>query len=110
MNPFIAHLVGDFLLQNEWMAMNKRKSSFVCLMHVLVYMLPLFLTHLNWWQLLLIGATHFLQDRTDFVFWWVRSYKRVPKEHWGIIPLLVDQGFHILTIEVVIQLGLLPSF
>lgn len=29
---FIAHLVGDFLLQNHWMQA-KSKSSFVCSVH-----------------------------------------------------------------------------
>jgi hypothetical protein len=105
MNPFIAHLVGDFILQNEWMAANKRKSSLVCLLHVLVYVLPFLLTGLVWWQIILIGTTHFLQDRSGFVFWWVRFYKRVPEKHWGIIPLMVDQGFHLLTIEMAILLG-----
>lgn len=106
MNPYIAHLVGDFLLQNEWMAMNKRKSSWVCFVHVLVYLVPFLFTSMHWWQILLIGGTHFLQDRTDFVFWWMRNYKRVPEAHWGVIPLLVDQGFHLLLIEVTIQIAL----
>lgn len=82
--------------------MNKRKSTWVCLVHVLVYLLPFLFTSLSAWQLLLIGLAHFLQDRTDFVFWWMRTYKRVPEAHWGVIPLLVDQGFHLLTIELVL--------
>ena len=102
MNPFIAHLVGDFILQNEWMAINKRRSSWTCFVHVVVYMLPFFLVSISWWQFLLIGATHFIQDRSGFVFWWMRHYKKVPEAHWGIIPLLVDQGFHLLTIELVL--------
>ena len=105
MNPFIAHLVGDFILQNEWMAVNKRHTSFVCLVHVLVYLLPFLLTGLAWWQLVLIGVTHFAQDRSGFVFWWMKTYKRVPEEHWGGIPLLVDQGFHLMMIEFALMLG-----
>ncbi|HNB54847.1 MAG TPA: DUF3307 domain-containing protein [Anaerolineales bacterium] len=107
MNPYVAHLVGDFLLQNEWMAMNKRKSSWACFVHVMVYLIPMAFTGLAWWQLLLIGVTHFAQDRSDFVFWWMRTYKRVPQEHWGVIPLLVDQGFHFLAIELTILLSAL---
>jgi hypothetical protein len=30
MNPFFTHLVGDFILQNEWMDVNKKRSSRVC--------------------------------------------------------------------------------
>ncbi|NUM49276.1 MAG: DUF3307 domain-containing protein [Anaerolineales bacterium] len=105
MNPYIAHLIGDFLLQNEWMAMNKRKSAWACFIHVLIYLLPMLFTSLNEWQLLFIGVTHFLQDHTDFVFWWMRAYKRVPEQHWGVIPLLVDQGFHFLAIEIALYVG-----
>jgi len=104
-NPFIAHLVGDFILQNEWMAVNKRRKSFVCLVHVLVYLLPFLLTGLAWWQLVLIGVAHFAQDRSGFVLWWIKTYKRVPEKHWGGIPLLIDQGFHLLMIELTLMLG-----
>jgi hypothetical protein len=33
----IGHLVGDFLLQNDWMAANKKKNSWVCLLHCLIW-------------------------------------------------------------------------
>lgn len=105
MNPFIAHLIGDFILQNEWMAMNKRNSSWACLVHVLVYITPFLLTGLEWWQLLWIAATHFLQDRTGFVLWWIKHFKRVPPEHIGVIPLMVDQAFHLIMIELSLLLS-----
>ncbi len=44
MSPLVAHLVGDFILQNEWMASNKKHRSFACLVHVLVYLLPFLLS------------------------------------------------------------------
>jgi hypothetical protein len=89
------------------MAKNKRDHSWVCFIHVLVYLIPMSFTGLQWWQLLIIGGTHFLQDRTDFVYGWMRNYKRVPREQWGAIHLLVDQGFHFLAIELALYLGTL---
>ena len=107
MNPIVAHLVGDFILQNEWMAVNKKQSSLICTIHVLVYLLPFLFCNLCWWQICFIGIQHFLQDRTGFVFWWIHFWKRVPKEHLGNLHLFVDQSFHILWIEIVIHLSFL---
>ncbi len=33
----IGHLVGDYLLQNDWMAANKTRSSFVCAVHAVLW-------------------------------------------------------------------------
>ena len=105
MHPFLAHLIGDFIIQTDWMAKNKKHSSFAALVHVLAYLLPFIFTGLAWWQMLLIGVTHFAQDRSSFVAWWMRVWKKVPDENWGIIPLSVDQVFHLLIIQIVIWLG-----
>jgi hypothetical protein len=102
--PLIAHIVGDFILQNEWMAREKKRSSFACLVHVAVYMLPFLLCSLTWWQLALIALQHFLQDRTGFVFWWMRVWKRVHRDYWSSIGLFVDQAFHLTWIAVVLSL------
>ena len=105
MNPFVAHLVGDFILQNEWMAGNKKNRNFACLIHVLVYLVPFLLCPLDWWQIALIGVQHFSQDRTAFVMWWMRVWKRVHSNYLKELPLYVDQAFHILWIQIVIWMG-----
>jgi hypothetical protein len=105
MNPFVAHLIGDFILQNEWMATKKTQSSFVCMVHVLVYLVPFLLCNLQWWQIALIGAQHFVEDRKMlFTSFWMRVWKRVPPENWNL-RLFVDQAFHIVWIEVVVLIG-----
>lgn len=105
MNPIVAHLVGDFILQNEWMAANKKRSSVACLVHVLLYLVPFLACNIQWWQIVLIGAQHFVQDRSVFILWWMRVWKRVHQEKWMDLPLYVDQGFHLLWIEIVLWLG-----
>jgi hypothetical protein len=105
MNPFVAHLIGDFILQNDWMAGNKKRSSVACLVHILVYLVPFLTCHLQWWQIGLIGVQHFAQDRTGFILWWMRVWKRVHPDNWKEIPLYVDQTFHLMWIEVVVLLG-----
>lgn len=32
-NALVGHLVGDYLIQNDWMALNKKQSSLHCAVH-----------------------------------------------------------------------------
>ena len=92
------HLIGDFLLQNHWMQM-KSKSSFVCAVHVLSYMLPFLLVgyaiQVPGWMLGLIAAEHFLQDRFALHLKWMKAYSHSTSEQWPTGPLCVDQAMHI---------------
>jgi hypothetical protein len=62
-DQLVAHLVGDFMLQNDWMARNKYHSSLACGVHVVVYTLPFLFITQNPWTLLVIAGTHFAIDR-----------------------------------------------
>ncbi|MCA9743438.1 MAG: DUF3307 domain-containing protein [Deferribacteres bacterium] len=108
MHWIYAHLIGDFLLQTDWMAREKKRSSWACLVHVLTYMIPFLFTPLAWWQLLLVGAQHFVQDRTDLVVWFMektgkREFTKPPSAPWSVI--LVDSILHILFIALIEALG-----
>jgi hypothetical protein len=59
----LAHLIGDFVLQSEWMAVNKSKRSFPALVHVFFYTLPFLFLTTDISTLLIISGTHFLIDR-----------------------------------------------
>jgi hypothetical protein len=65
MHWILAHLIGDYLLQNDWMAQNKQKSSWACTVHVATYMIPFFFCGLTEWQFLLIAIQHWVQDRAS---------------------------------------------
>ena len=105
MNPFVSHLIGDFILQNEWMAVNKKNRSLACLVHTLVYLIPFLICQLQWWQIALIAIQHFIQDRTEIIMWWGRVWKRTDLKRWNALPLFVDQAFHIVWIEIVLLAG-----
>jgi len=93
-----AHLIGDFLLQNDWMQA-KSKSSWVCTAHVASYSNPfivlLFLGQLDWVPFLLLLAQHWLQDRFALHLKWMAFYGQTPPDRWPVGPLCVDQAFHI---------------
>mgnify|MGYP000214500488 CR=1 FL=1 len=101
MHWIYAHLIGDFIIQNDWMAENKKSNTFVCIVHILTYLIPFFLTSLVTWKLLLIGLEHFVQDRTNIVVRFMelkgsKNFAKLPFTPWSIF--LVDNILHILFI------------
>lgn len=77
MEILLPHLMGDFLLQNQWMADNKQKSSLACAVHCLVYTLcyyAWFLATIGVVGYLVIFATHFVIDRFGLALVWMRCY------------------------------------
>lgn len=63
MEQMLAHLFGDYVLQSPWMADNKSKRSWPCLVHVFYYTLPFLLLTRSWKALLAIAVSHFVLDR-----------------------------------------------
>jgi hypothetical protein len=103
----LAHLIGDYLLQNDWMAINKKKSSWACLYHVLSYLAPFFFCNLELWQILAIGIQHFVQDRTNLIIWFMKIkgsevFATGPCSPWSII--FTDNIVHILFIALITSL------
>jgi hypothetical protein len=107
MHWIFAHLIGDYLLQNDWMAKGKKGSSLVCLAHVATYMMPFLFIGAAWWQLLAIAAQHFAQDRTKVVNWFLNAtgkadFAKPPMAPWSII--VVDNTFHVLFIAAILAI------
>lgn len=96
---FIAHLTGDFILQNHWMQA-KVRNSFVCLVHVLIYS-ALFWLLLPWPWVIAILIQHYLQDRYSLHRKWMTLYRHTTPDIWPVGPICVDQAFHLLFITLV---------
>lgn len=62
-DQLMAHAVGDYLLQSEWMATEKTKRSVAALVHCAFYILPFLFITQNIYTLAVIGGTHFVIDR-----------------------------------------------
>jgi len=109
MDWLIAHLTGDYILQTDWMADNKKKSSWACTVHVFSYMLPFLLLGLTWWQLSLIAVQHWAQDRSTFTVWYMTniSGQRNFAENTFFLPwslVIIDNTWHLIWIYVVIEI------
>ena len=104
MHWIYAHLIGDYLLQNDWMAQNKKKKDLACIAHVAAYMVPFLFCGFNGWQLLLIASQHYALDRTDFVGWFMavkgsKAFRDGPYAPWSSV--ITDNILHILWIAIV---------
>ncbi len=91
MRMLFSHLIGDYLLQNNWMALNKKKKWIPCLVHcaiysitVVLFLLPEILSFsFAVATLVVIGVflSHLILDKTPIIEKWLhfiggRSYKR----------------------------------
>jgi chromate transport protein ChrA len=68
-NQLIAHMVGDYIIQSDWMANNKTKWSLACFLHVITYALPFLFFRPSLLSLTVIVGTHFIIDR-----WWLARF------------------------------------
>ena len=71
-DQLVAHAVGDYIIQSDWMADNKTKSDVAALIHAATYTLPFLLITTDALALAWILMTHFFIDRyrlSRFVNW-----------------------------------------
>ena len=70
MLQLILHGIGDYYLQTDWQALNKKRKGWTgflaCLIHCTTYSIPFFLIG-TWKAVLAIFLTHFIIDRTNIV-------------------------------------------
>ena len=69
MQELLAHLVGDYIFQNDWMALGKYRSWKIAVLHGMIYSIPFIFLTQNLFVLFLIGATHFVIDHWKLAIW-----------------------------------------
>jgi hypothetical protein len=63
MELLLCHLVGDYVLQSDWMALEKTKKTIPAIVHAFVYTLPFCVLTQSPGAIAFILFTHFLIDR-----------------------------------------------
>ena len=71
MNQLICHLIGDYVIQNHWMANAKTRSCVAAAVHAITYTLPFLMLTRSPLVLAIITGTHFLIDRFRLARYWV---------------------------------------
>ena len=111
----VAHVVGDFVLQSDWMANNKTGNTLAALAHASCYLLPFLLLTTNPLTLTIIGVTHFIIDRFRLARYvvWARNLPWPGSKPWsecretgfapGLPPylsawllIIVDNSIHVV--------------
>lgn len=118
------HLIGDFFLQSDWMALNKSKSLFALWLHCAVYSLCFIPWGLDFY--LLTFAAHFITDaitsritsRLWFINFHIEKLREFdvphnvviaaiatvkPTRHWFFVMIGVDQFIHCLTLALTLR-------
>ena len=94
------HMLGDYILQNEWMAQHKLSDFRVRFVHVAVYGASFMLW--RWYFFgelggrfsLAVMATHFVID----------SYRFAENHPYPPKSILIDQSLHIITLAILVRL------
>lgn len=97
----IAHLVADWILQNDWMALNKMSLRHpAAWVHATIQGVCLGFA-LGWQAGLVLGFVHVLIDTRLPGDWWIRVFKKCSKSaELGSIAIWLDQTLHIVCIAV----------
>jgi len=86
----------------------RKKKFFPAFVHALTYSAVFFFTDFAWWQIVLIGLQHYLQDSTQLILWFMKKtgseeFATGVCSPWSLI--LMDNIIHILFIAIVEAIG-----
>jgi hypothetical protein len=115
-DQLVAHVVGDYVLQSDWMATHKAHQTLPAALHALAYTVPFVSLTRAPLALLLICLSHFLIDRwrlARYVAWVANRLGPPPYPAWrdchqtGHVPgrpewmthwllVIVDNTLHVL--------------
>jgi len=98
----VCHLVGDFILQTDFIAARKLRDWRIRLLHVALYLLPFLWIVFSYSSsvirgvifLVAVGVTHFILD----------SGRIASGENWPPKPIVVDQVWHLVTLAFLIRI------
>ena len=115
----VGHLLGDYVVQNDWMAKNKSlpflprhdkglDGDLACTAHCLCYTLAVWVCSfwwMPWWGLVACFLVHWPIDRFRLAGPWMRNlsgqyeFATGPLSPWSII--VVDNTAHLLTLFLI---------
>jgi hypothetical protein len=83
------HFVADFLLQSDWMAINKSKQIGALLVHALVYSISFLAFGMSFWFITFLthAVTDAITSRITSKLWFVQTYPRPHVDNYGAYPL-----------------------
>ena len=106
---FVSHLVGDWILQNDWQAKNKSKSWWALITHVVVYHILILIVLLYYVgsqpsvyiAVALLALSHLILDRQTTIIWLMQHFHNSGNgtpERWLMVAF--DQALHIVLLGI----------
>jgi hypothetical protein len=105
----VMHFVCDFLLQSDWMALNKSQKVEALVLHVTVYSLPFGVFGVGFLVATFIAHfwTDFFTSRVNAKLWFIQMEQRelldgwfygrlLPTRHWFFVSIGFDQLLHLV--------------
>ncbi len=91
----LAHLVGDYLLQSDWMALEKTQMWLPAVAHAVTYTLPYVLVTQSVAALAVIASTHAVIDRYRLArhVCWAKNFL-APRSYWYPWRECRGTGYH----------------
>ena len=79
-NPIFCHLIGDYVLQSDFLAKTKGENLYHLYVHCLLYTMPFYILYGLDWRICFLFGSHVIIDSL--------------KAKWGIISYTQDQILH----------------
>ena len=94
-SQLVAHAVGDYLIQSDWMANEKTKMSLAAACHAVTYTLPFLFLSTSASALAAIAASHFVIDRWRLARFAVFAKNFIaPRSAWRPWGECAATGYH----------------
>jgi hypothetical protein len=84
-DQLLAHAIGDYVLQSDWMVTEKYSVWLATIVHVFFYTLPFLFITTNPLTLAIISGTHLLIDRYRLARYvvWLKNYPWPGSKPWS---------------------------
>jgi hypothetical protein len=93
-DQLLAHAIGDYVLQSDWMANEKTKQSFAAACHAVFYTLPFLIFRPSYGALMVICGTHFIIDRWRLARYVVYTKNFLSPRPWSAWAECSGTGYH----------------
>lgn len=109
MDILMGHFIGDYVLQTDWMGMNKSKNDWVCALHSLIYTLSV-AACVNCWLsnfMFTVALQHFIFDRDRRLIKWLiadRHFKWATDRERMWLMFFYDNLSHLFTIWILLKI------
>ena len=116
----IGHLIGDYLFQNNWMALNKKDHLLPVVVHACIYIIPIcallaFMPQVTWaglgYYVALNAFLHGWLDHSDMIEPPVEAnkekaelMKRAAVAYTALVQTVADNTIHLITMVATLRL------